>query len=192
MDKFFTQVQDIEKQHEKLDKLLKKLQDAREESKAVTKAAAMKGIKERMDKDANEVGKIARLIKSEIEELDRDNLSNRQKPGCGKGTGVDRSRTMTTVALKKRFKDKMSEFQTLRENIHQEYCEVVERRVFTVTGNGADEETIDRMIETGDSEQIFHKAIIEQGRGQIMDTLAEIQERHDAVRELERKLFDLQ
>lgn len=81
----------------------------------------MKGIKERMDKDANEVGKIARLIKSEIEELDRDNLSNRQKPGCGKGTGVDRSRTMTTVALKKRFKDKMSEFQTLRENIHQEY-----------------------------------------------------------------------
>lgn len=61
-----------------------------------------------------------------------------------------------------------------------------------MTGNGADEETIDRMIETGDSEQIFHKAIIEQGRGQIMDTLAEIQERHDAVRELERKLFDLQ
>lgn len=121
LDKFFTQVQDIEKQHEKLDKLLKKPQDAHEESKAVTKAAAMKGIKERMDKDANEVGKIARLIKSEIEELDRDNLSNRQKPGCGKGTGVDRSRTMTTVALKKRFKDKMSEFQTLRENIHQEY-----------------------------------------------------------------------
>lgn len=27
---------------------------------------------------------------------------------------------------------------------------------------------------------------------QIMDTVAEIQERHDAVRELERKLLDLQ
>ncbi|KAG5556307.1 hypothetical protein RHGRI_006796 [Rhododendron griersonianum] len=274
LDNFFKQVQEIEKQYEKLNKLLKKLQDAHEESKAVTKAAAMKAIKQRMEKDVDEVGKVARSIKSKIEELDRENLANRQKPGCGKGSGVDRSRTATTVtyiarrrgwiwtrsrlqtassqsrqswnfgmlgkksctricsmaaieaargrrdeeeavkrgrrrrsteiALKKKFKDKMSEFQTLRESIHQEYREVVERRVYTanhfsflvammsVTGTRADEETIDHLIETGDSEQIFQKAIREQGRGQIMDTLAEIQERHDAVREVERKLLELQ
>ncbi|KAL2456341.1 putative Syntaxin [Abeliophyllum distichum] len=192
LDNFFNKVQEIEKQYEKLNKLLKKLQDAHEESKAVTKAAAMKAIKQRMEKDVDEVGKISRSIKSKIEELDKENLANRQKPGCGKGSGVDRSRTATTVALKKKFKDKMSEFQTLRENIHQEYREVVERRVFTVTGTRADEETIDRLIETGDSEQIFQKAISEQGRGQIMDTLAEIQERHDAVQDLERKLLELQ
>ncbi|KAL5981190.1 hypothetical protein ACLOJK_029111 [Asimina triloba] len=86
----------------------------------------------------------------------------------------------------------MSEFQTLRETIHEEYREVIERRVFTVTGTRADEETIDKLIETGNGEQIFQKAIQEQGRGQVMDTLAEIQERHDAVRELERKLIELQ
>ncbi|KAK9905377.1 hypothetical protein M0R45_000217 [Rubus argutus] len=182
LENFFKKVQDIEKQNEKLDKLLKKLQDAHEETKAVTKAPSMK----------YEVGKIAHFIKLKIEELDRENLANRQKPGCGKGTGVDRSRTATTLALKKKLKDKMAEFQTLRETIHQEYREVVERRVYTVTGTRADEETIDRLIETGDSEQIFQKAIHEQGRGQIMDTLAEIQERHDAVRDLEKKLLDLQ
>ncbi|KAM7529902.1 hypothetical protein LguiB_033312 [Lonicera macranthoides] len=192
LDAFFKQVQGIDKQYEKLNKLLKKLQDAHEESRAVTKAASMKAIKQRMEKDVDEVGKIARLIKSKIEELDKDNFTSRQKPGCGKGTGVDRSRTATTVALKKKFKDKMSEFQTLRESIHQEHREVVERRVYTVTGNRPDEETIDRLIETGDSEQIFQKAIQEQGRGQIMDTLAEIQERQDAVREVERKLLELQ
>lgn len=192
LENFFKQVQEIEKQYDKLNKLLRKLQDAHEESKAVTKAASMKAIKQRMEKDIDEVGKIARFVKSKIEELDRDNLSNRQKPGCGKGTGVDRSRTATTVALKKKLKDKMSEFQTLRQNIQQEYREVVERRVFTVTGTRADEETIERLIETGDSEQIFQKAIQEQGRGQIMDTLAEIQERHDAVRDVEKKLLDLQ
>ncbi|KAH9728503.1 Syntaxin-132 [Citrus sinensis] len=152
----------------------------------------MKAIKKRMEKDVDEVGKISRFIKSKIEELDRENLTSRQKPGCGKGTGVDRSRTATTLGLKKKFKDKMGEFQVLRENIHQEYREVVERRVYTVTGKRADEETIDQLIETGDSEQIFQKAIQEQGRGQIMDTLAEIQERHDAVRDLERKLLELQ
>ncbi|XP_055807941.1 syntaxin-132 [Solanum dulcamara] len=192
LDDFFKKVQQIEKQYERLNELLQKLQDAHEESKAVTKAAAMKAIKQRMEKDVDEVGKIARLIKSKIEELDKENLANRNKPGCGKGSAVDRSRTATTVSLKKKFKDKMAEFQTLRENIHHEYREVVERRVFTVTGNRADEETIDRLIETGDSEQIFQKAIQQQGRGQIMGTLAEIQERHDAVRELERKLLELQ
>ncbi|CAN6587057.1 unnamed protein product [Malus baccata var. baccata] len=192
LENFFKKVQEIEKQNEKLDKLLKKLQGAHEESKAITKAPSMKSIKQRMEKDVDEVGKVARWIKSKIEELDKENLANRQKAGCGKGTGVDRSRTATTLALKKKLKDKMAEFQTLRETIHQEYRDVVERRVFTVTGARADEETIERLIETGDSEQIFQKAIQEQGRGQIMDTLAEIQERHDAVRDLEKKLLDLQ
>ncbi|PIN19227.1 SNARE protein Syntaxin 1 [Handroanthus impetiginosus] len=192
LQNFFMQVQEIEKQYQKINTLLRKLQDAHEESKVVTKASAMKAIKQRMEKDVDEVGKIARFIKSKIEELDRENLANRQKPGCGKGSGVERSRTATTVALKKKFTDRMSEFQILRENIHQEYHEVVERRVFTVTGTRVDEETIDKLIEIGESEQIFQKAIREQGRGQVMDTLAEIQERHDAVLDLERKLLELQ
>ncbi|KAK4777457.1 hypothetical protein SAY87_017644 [Trapa incisa] len=192
MEKFLQKIEDVNRQIEKLNKLLKKLQDAHEESKTVTKAASMKVIKQRMEKDVDEVGQIARLVKSKIEELDKETILNRQKPGCGKGTAADRSRTGTTAALKKKFKDRMAEFQVLREKINLEYREVVERRVFTVTGTRADEETIDRLIETGDSEQIFEKAIQEQGRGQIMDTVAEIQERHDAVRELERKLLGLQ
>ncbi|KAD0858375.1 hypothetical protein E3N88_43616 [Mikania micrantha] len=179
-------VQHIDKEFEKLYKLLRKLQDAHEESKSVTKAAAMKAIKQRMENDVNEVGMIARFIKAKIEELDKENMTNRQKPGCGQGTGVDRSRTATTLALKKKFKNKVTEFQTLRESIHQEYRAVVERRSFIL------HQTIDRLIETGDSEQIFQRAIQEQGRGQVVDTLAEIQERHDAVIEVERKLLDLQ
>ncbi|KAJ6837900.1 syntaxin-132-like [Iris pallida] len=192
LEGFFKQVQDIEKEIEKLMSLLKKLQEANEESKTVTKAASMKAIKHRMEKDINEVIKIARKTKSKLEELDKDNMTNRQRPGCGKGSSVDRSRTATTVGLKKKLKERMSDFQSLRETIQQEYREVVERRVFTVTGNRADEETIDQLIETGNSEQIFQKAIQEQGRGQVMDTLAEIQERHDTVREIQTKLLELQ
>ncbi|XP_010496751.1 PREDICTED: putative syntaxin-131 isoform X1 [Camelina sativa] len=171
-------VQEIEKQYEKLDKHLKKLQGAHEETKGVTKAPTMKSIKQRMERDVDEVGRISRFIKGKIEELDQENLENRTKPSCGKGTGIDRTRTATTIAVKKKFKENISEFQTLRQNIQHEYREVVERRVFTVTGQRADEEIVDRLIETGDSEQIFQKTIREQGRGQIMDTLAEIQERY--------------
>ena len=45
--------------------------------------------------------------------------------------------------------------------------EVVERRTYTVTGQKASPEEIDRLIETGESEQIFQKAILEQGRGHV-------------------------
>ncbi|KAL9230818.1 hypothetical protein vseg_006118 [Gypsophila vaccaria] len=192
LQSFSKKVQEIEKQYEKINVLLRKLQDAHEESKSVTKAAAMKSIKQRMEKDVDEVQKIARIIKSKIEDLDKDNLSSLQKPGRGKGTAIERTRTTQTVQLKKKLRDRMAEFQKLRENVQQEYREVIERRVYTVTGQRADEETIDRLIETGNSEQIFQKAIQEQGRGQVMDTLAEIQERHDAVRDVERKLLELQ
>ncbi|RWR90984.1 syntaxin-132-like protein isoform X2 [Cinnamomum micranthum f. kanehirae] len=60
-----------------------------------------------------------------------------------------------------------------------------------VTGTRPDEKTIDDLIETGKSEQIFSKAIQELGRAQILDTVEEIQERYDAVKEIEKKLLDL-
>ncbi|KAI9176255.1 hypothetical protein LWI28_002120 [Acer negundo] len=192
MDAFHKQIQEIEKQVEKLSVLLKKLKDANEESKSVTKASTMKAIKKRMEKDIDEVGKIARPVKVKLEALNRENLANRQKAGCEKGTSVDRSRMNVTNSITKKFKDLMTEFQTLRQKIQDEYREVVERRVITVTGSRPDEKTIDHLIETGNSEQIFQKAIQEQGRGQVINTLEEIQERHDAAKEIEKKLLDLQ
>ncbi|KAH1097862.1 hypothetical protein J1N35_014783 [Gossypium stocksii] len=192
MEAFNKQIQEVEKQVEKLSGLLRKLKDANEESKSVTKASAMKAIKKRMEKDIDEVGKIARNVKARLQAINKDNLANRQKTGCEKGTSVDRSRTNVTNAMATNFKDLMIEFQTLRQKIQDEYREVVERRVTTVTGTRPDEKTIDRLIETGNSEQIFQKAIQEQGRGQILNTVEEIQERHDAVTEIEKKLLDLQ
>jgi syntaxin 1B/2/3 len=60
-----------------------------------------------------------------------------------------------------------------------------------VTGEHADDETIENIIETGNSETFLQKAIQEQGRGQVLDTIKEIQERHDAVKEIERNLIEL-
>ncbi|ONK79539.1 uncharacterized protein A4U43_C01F7410 [Asparagus officinalis] len=189
MDGFFKQVAEVEKEIEKVNKQLDKLQAAKEETKQATMSSAMKAIKQRMEQDIEEVSKIALKIKASLEALDRDNIANRKKPGCEKGTGVDRSRALMTAALRKRLKERMSEFQILRQNIQDEYREVVERRVFTVTGTHPDEETIDHLIETGNSEKIFANAI---GRGQIVDTVAEIQERRSTVLELEKKLLELQ
>ncbi|MCI14606.1 syntaxin-132-like, partial [Trifolium medium] len=65
-------IQDADKQIEKLSALLQKLKEANEESKAVTKASAMKAIKKRMEKDIDEVGKIAHGVKAKIEAINRE------------------------------------------------------------------------------------------------------------------------
>lgn len=68
---------------------------------------------------------------------------------------------------------------------------LLSRRYYTVTGQHADEETIETIIETGNSETFLQKAIQEQGRGQVLETIREIQERHDAVKDIEKNLLEL-
>ncbi len=64
-------------------------------------------------------------------------------------------------------------------------------RYFTITGEKPDEDTIEKIIETGESENFLQVAIHEQGRGQVLETIREIQERHDAVKEIEKNLLEL-
>uniref|UniRef100_A0A453JLN1 Syntaxin N-terminal domain-containing protein n=1 Tax=Aegilops tauschii subsp. strangulata TaxID=200361 RepID=A0A453JLN1_AEGTS len=139
---FFKKVDEIESLIANLTSLLTKLQTANKESKSVTKASAMKAIKQKMEKDVDEARKIARMAKTKLDELEDDNLSNKQKPGCGKGSAVDQLREHTTGAVKNNLKEQIDDFQVLGESIRQEYREVVERRVFTVIGNHPDEQTI--------------------------------------------------
>ncbi|BDA49471.1 Putative syntaxin-131 [Coccomyxa sp. Obi] len=169
----------------------RKLQEAHERTKTVTRTGEMKEIRERMQDDIEEVNKAARTVKLRIERLDKANEQSLSRKGCGVGSSSERTRTAITAALKKKLKDIMGEFGVLRQKLQQEYREVVERRTYTVTGQKASPEEIDRLIETGESETIFAKAILEQGRGHVLDTLAEIEERGEAVRELEKSLLDL-
>ncbi|RVW46395.1 Syntaxin-124 [Vitis vinifera] len=75
--------------------------------------------------------------------------------------------------------------------MNAEYKDTIERRYFTITGEKADEETIENLISSGESETFLQKAIQDQGRGQIMDTISELQERHGAVKEIEKNLIEL-
>ncbi|KAG0588299.1 hypothetical protein KC19_2G232100 [Ceratodon purpureus] len=191
MTQFFDEVGVIKNEMEKIKQLLEKVQDAHDESRTVSKAQAMKALRSRMDTDIKQVTKIAKTIKFKLEELDKANTENRRVRGCEEGTPTDRTRTSITSTLRKKLKDLMGEFQILRQNMNDEYKETVERRYYTVTGEHADEDTIDTIIETGNSETFLQKAIQEQGRGQVLETIKEIQERHDAVKDIEKNLLEL-
>lgn len=191
LNAFFSDVNAIKNDMEMAKQLLSKLQTANEEGKKIHKAQAMKALRERMDRDVEEVLKKAKSIKVNLEDLDKANLANRSYPGCEYGTPIDRTRTSITNSLRKKLKDLMEEYQLLRHQIMVEYKETVERRYYTVTGQHPDEDTIEEIIKTGESENFLHKAIREQGRGQVTDTIRELQERHDAAKEIEQNLLDL-
>jgi syntaxin 1B/2/3 len=144
-----------------------------------------------MDIDVEQVLKRVKIIKGKLEALDRSNAAHRNIPGCGPGSSADRTRTSVVSGLGKKLKDLMDNFQDLRARMAAEYKETVERRYFTITGERASEETIENLISSGESESFMQKAIQEQGRGQILDTISEIQERHDAVKEIEKNLIEL-
>ncbi|XP_048328402.2 syntaxin-132-like [Ziziphus jujuba] len=186
---FYKQIMKVDNQVDKLSRKIKKLKDASELSKSITNSFSQKVVRKRMEKMIRDVGENARNVKAELEGIKRDNLMNRKKPGCNQGTGLDRLRMNMTNRLAKKFKDIVKEFMILREKIQDEYREVVRRRFITVIGSMPDEETVDYLVETGTGEQIYQKAI--QGHPQVLDALKDIEERHDAIKEIQKNLLDL-
>ncbi|PNW74183.1 hypothetical protein CHLRE_13g588550v5 [Chlamydomonas reinhardtii] len=191
MQEFFKKVELVKTDLAEVKELQKEILSMHEKGKTIVKSKEMQKHRELMQEKIDAVNKLAHACKAKIEALDKDNDAAKKKKGQQAGSASERTRTTITAGLKKKLKDHMQEFSELRTRIQSEYREVVERRVYTVTGTHATDEEIDKMIETGDSENIFQKAILEQGRGRVLDTLAEIQERHRAVKDLEQSLLEL-
>ncbi|CAJ1967279.1 unnamed protein product [Sphenostylis stenocarpa] len=190
-DKFFEDVEGVKEELRELEGLAASLRSSHEQSKTLHNANAVRDLRSRMDGDVSLALKKAKLIKLKLEALDRSNAANRNLPGCGPGSSSDRTRTSVVNGLKKKLRDSMESFNEIRQLVSSEYRETVQRRYFTVTGENPDDNTLDLLISTGESETFLQKAIQEQGRGRILDTINEIQERHDAVKELEKSLKEL-
>mmetsp|Transcript_3804 Transcript_3804/g.7740 ORF Transcript_3804/g.7740 Transcript_3804/m.7740 type:complete len:353 (+) Transcript_3804:69-1127(+) len=191
MDQFYAQVALIKALMGDIKEYQKRLENSNEKTKVAVRTAEVHALREQMQQDANTISKEAEQIKTYLKDLDAQNAVALKKKGCGRGSASERTRTAITGALKKKLKELMGEFQDLRVKLQNDYKETVERRVYTVTGEHASEEQIERMIDEGEGEMIFQNAIMEQGRGYVLDTLAEIRERRDAVLDLEKSLMEL-
>ncbi|KAK3007001.1 hypothetical protein RJ639_017362 [Escallonia herrerae] len=191
LNRFFQDVENVKEDMKAVENLYRRLQESNEQSKTVHNAKTMKNLRSRMDSDVEEVLKKVKIIKGKLEALERSNVAHRKIQGCGPGSSADRTRTSVVSGLGKKLKTMMDDFQGFRAKMTAEYKETVERRYFTITGEKANDELIENLISSGEGENFLQKAIQEQGRGQIMDTISEIQERHDAVKEIEKNLIEL-
>ena len=188
---FFVDVQVIKQNMMMIREALTELNAEHEASKSSTKGEEMAERQERMNRTIERVSNIARETKLRLENLDEDNAKAISSGVVVTGSSEHRTRSALTSSMKTKLKQQMGEFQNLRERLREEYKEIVERRYFAVTGQEANDAEVERLIETGESETMFQTALLEQGRGQILDTVNEIQDRHYAIRELERKLLEL-
>nr|GLL24668.1 syntaxin-121-like [Ipomoea trifida]GMC79500.1 syntaxin-121-like [Ipomoea batatas]GMC88780.1 syntaxin-121-like [Ipomoea batatas]GMD22476.1 syntaxin-121-like [Ipomoea batatas]GMD61725.1 syntaxin-121-like [Ipomoea batatas] len=191
LDKFFEDVEAIKDELRDLDNICTRLNTSNEHSKTLHNAKQVKDLRAKMDNDVAVALKKAKFIKVRLEALDRSNAANRSIAGCGPGSSSDRTRTSVVNGLRKKLQESMNQFNELRQKMSAEYRETVQRRYFTVTGEQPEEAVVDRLISTGQSETFLQKAIQEQGRGEVMETVLEIQERHEAVKEVERSLKEL-
>jgi syntaxin 1B/2/3 len=191
MADFFREIGVVQNEVENVKHLLEKLRMTNEESRGVHRAEALKALRTQMDGDVLAVVKSARFMKAKLGELDKANFAHRQVQGCEEGSAIDRQRMGLTNNQRKKLKELMDQFQALRGTMMEEYKETIGRRYYTVTGEQADDETIENMIRTGESETFLQQAIGEQGRGHIIETIREVEERHEGVKAIERNLMEV-
>ncbi|KAJ6434124.1 hypothetical protein OIU84_017770 [Salix udensis] len=189
---FLEEAETVKKEMGSIREVLDQLQQANEESKSLHKPEALKSLRNKINTDIVTVQKKARSIKSQLEEMDRANAANRRLSGYKEGTPIYRTRIAVTNGLRKKLRELMMDFQGLRQKMMTEYKDTVGRRYFTVTGEYPDEEVIDKIISDGSGgEEFLKRAIQEHGKGKVLETVVEIQDRHDAAKEIEKSLLEL-
>lgn len=189
---FLEEAETAKKEMESIREILVRLQESNEESKSLHKPESLKSLRNKINTDIVTVLKKARAIKSQLEEMDRANAANKRLSGYKEGTPIYRTRLAVTNGLRKKLKDLMMDFQGLRQKMMTEHKETVERRYFTVTGEYPDEEIIDKIIsDENGGEEFLKRAVQEHGKGRVLETVVEIQDRHDAAKEIEKSLLEL-
>ncbi|XP_022978235.1 syntaxin-related protein KNOLLE-like [Cucurbita maxima] len=193
MGLFLEEAEKVKTEMGSIREILLKLQQANEETKSAHKPETLKSLRNTINIDIVTVLKKARSIRSHLEEMDRANAAKKRLSGSKEGTAIYRTRIAVTNGLRKKLKELMMEFQSLRQRMMTEYKETVGRRYFTVTGEKANEEVIEKIISDG-VEEFLGRVIKEHGQGGkvvVAETVEEIQDRHGAAKEIEKSLLEL-
>ncbi|XP_022966401.1 syntaxin-related protein KNOLLE-like [Cucurbita maxima] len=190
MGLFLEEAEKVKLEMGSIREILGKLQQVNEETKSAHKPETLKSLRQMINGDIVTVLKKARSIRSKLEEMDRANDAKKRLSASKEGTAIYRTRIAVTNGLRKKLKELMMEFQTLRQRMMMEYKETVGRRYFTVTGEHPEEEVIEKIISNG-GEEFLGRAIEEHGWGKVAETVVEIQDRHGAAKEIERSLLEL-
>lgn len=112
-------------------------------------------------------------------------------PGCHKGSATDRHRSAVTVSLARSLKAALEGFNAVRASMEQQERATLGRRVQVLTGQELSDAELERMMRTGQGEEVLRQAVEQQGTVSaqaLRDAVAEIEERRAAVSDITRSL----
>lgn len=180
---FFQEVGAIRTDMEEISNLLLDLQDLNEEAKSTHSPKVLRGLRDRINSDMVTILRKAKSIKARLGSLDQSNIENRGiSAAYREGSPTDRTRISVTNGLRVKLRGMMDDFQTLREKIVKDHKECLKRRYFNATGEEPSEDIIEKMILGGGQVKVF------EGKA---DLVMENQERHEALKEIQRSLTEL-
>ncbi|XP_027162040.1 syntaxin-112-like [Coffea eugenioides] len=183
LSQFFEEVGAIKADMEEITNLLLDLKDLNEDTKSIHSAKILRGVRDRINSDMVTILRKAKIIKGRLELLDTSNAENRGVSDAYKaGSPVERTRVSVTNGLRMKLRDLMNEFQGLRERIVADHREGLKRRYYSATGEEPSEELLEKMITGNAKERVF------EGKA---DLLLENQERHEALKEIQKSLTEL-
>lgn len=183
LTQFFDEVGAIKADMDEITHLLGDLQDLNDETKSAHSPNVLRGLRDRINSDMVAVLRKAKVIKGKLELLDQSNVANRyESDAYKKGSPIDRTRISVTNGLRIKLRDMMNDFQSLREKIIADHKEGLKKRYYSATGEQPSEEVMEKMISGNLQVSVF------EGKTEMM---MENQERHEAVKELQKSLTEL-
>ncbi|KAH8554868.1 t-SNARE [Umbelopsis sp. PMI_123] len=138
-----------------------------------------------LDALINQTNKLNLSIKTRIKALEASN--------AGLPSNSDANIRRSQVAkLKKNFMDSIVRYQDVERTYQQKYRQRMERQIKIVKPNATQDE-IDDIIDADDQSPIFAQSLMQQQRsGQARAVLAEVQNRHDDMKKIEKTIIELQ
>ncbi|KAK9867048.1 hypothetical protein WJX84_004429 [Apatococcus fuscideae] len=195
MDSFFEEVSQIKAMLEDLKSRQHKIEAERDRCRTACHmsdvAASREVIQDGIEKATLECKKVKNRL-HQIEDVNAEIVESI------KGTDLEDSakvkmRFTLTVGLNEKFMRQMSAWQAIRVAWQEEDRDDTRRQLQVVTGQEFDDEEVDELLFSGQSDQIYAKAVEGGLRGQsVKEMLGQIEQRNDQMRKLEASMLDLQ
>ncbi|EPS68317.1 hypothetical protein M569_06460, partial [Genlisea aurea] len=183
---FAMDVDSLRKDVHSVDKLLACIFESNEDIKGANSANAMKEMRGKLMGHLDDLHRLAKQMEKKFDALVLTNAAQRRA-----GSADDQNRAAMILHLEDDLGEVMRNFQGLRAQMEADHRQVIETRYFTISGEKATADAIDRIIASEVAASPLHEALEEQGRGPVMEVVAEIEERRDTMMEMRRRLISV-
>jgi len=183
MDEFFTEVEDI---RENIDKIQNNVEDVKRKHSAILSAPQTdEKMKQELEDLMSDIKKTANKVRAKLKVIEQ-NIEQEEK--VNKASADLRIRKTQHSSLSRKFVEVMTEYNRTQTD-YRERCKARIQRQLEITGRTTTNEELENMLEQGNS-AVFTQGII-MDTAQAKQTLADIEARHNDIIKLESSIREL-